>query len=151
MPVSDAAALRAAEWLAAWARAGLLGSDPEVVGYVQDLVNFVGERAMGDELLKVFREENSRILGRFVDLFGTHEKAKARVRELEADKEHLADVANKALAATAAALKRVAALEAENDRLRDGLRAIRRRVDCLSSTEARDVGGVCDELLGGAG
>ena len=46
MPVSDASAKRAAAWLAAWARAGLLGSDPEVAGYVADLIQFVGERTM---------------------------------------------------------------------------------------------------------
>jgi len=49
VPVSDAAARRAADWLAAWARAGLLGSDPEVVGFVADLIQFVGERTMDDE------------------------------------------------------------------------------------------------------
>jgi len=34
-------------------------------------------------------------------------------------------------------------------RFQDGLRAIRRRVDCLPSVEARDVGEMCDELLTG--
>jgi len=46
VPVSDASAKRAAAWLAAWARAGLLGTDPEVAAYVADLLNFVGERTM---------------------------------------------------------------------------------------------------------
>ena len=58
MPVSDAAARRAADWLAAWARAGLLGSDPEVVAYVADLIQFVGERTMKSkpELRKALAE-----------------------------------------------------------------------------------------------
>jgi len=46
VPVSDASAKRAADWLAAWARAGLLGSDPEVAAYVADLIQFVGEKTM---------------------------------------------------------------------------------------------------------
>ena len=50
MPVSDASAKRAAAWLAAWHRAGLLGTDPEVVGFVADLIQFVGERAMDEKL-----------------------------------------------------------------------------------------------------
>ena len=49
MPVSDASARRAADWLAAWARAGLLGTDPEVRAYVADLIQFVGERTMSEK------------------------------------------------------------------------------------------------------
>jgi hypothetical protein len=58
VPVSDAAARRAADWLAAWARAGLLGTDPEVVGFVADLIQFVGERTMKSkpELRKALAE-----------------------------------------------------------------------------------------------
>ena len=80
MPVSDASANRAAAWLSAWARAGLLGSDPEVGGYAADLIQFVGERTMdsnGTELTST---------GSRAELdAAAWDQLLARVRELEAE------------------------------------------------------------------
>ena len=108
MPVSDASARRAADWLAAWARAGLLGTDPEVVGFVADLIQFVGERAM---------DENG------LELTSTSPRV-----ELDA-------------AAWDQLLARVRELEADNARLREGLRRLR---PFLHPAAVAD----CDELLG---
>jgi len=108
VPVSDASAKRAAAWLAAWARAGLLGSDPEVRAYVADLIQFVGERTM---------DENG------LELTSTSPRV-----ELDA-------------AAWDQLLARVRELEADNARLREGLRRLRPFLHPAAV-------GVCDELLG---
>ena len=49
MPVSPAQARRAAAWLEAALRHGVLGTDPEVVGYAVDLIRFVGEATVEDD------------------------------------------------------------------------------------------------------
>jgi hypothetical protein len=98
VPVSDASARRAADWLAAWARAGLLGSDPEVRAYVADLIQFVGERTMSEEACKnttAYRHECSpaeaeRYGGYCLDCANAGAPhLLARVRELEADNARL--------------------------------------------------------------
>jgi hypothetical protein len=98
VPVSDAAARRAAAWLAAWYRAGLLGTDPEVRAYVADLVAFVGERAMSEgacENTTAYRHECSpaeaeRYGGYCLDCANAGvPDLLARVRELEADNARL--------------------------------------------------------------
>ena len=107
MPVSDASAKRAADWLAAWHRAGLLGTDPEVRAYVADLIQFVGERTMektDDDLVKSWQ--------RSVDDVGARLEANFGVTRCEAE---LAD-------GFVYLLARVRELEAENARLREGLR-----------------------------
>jgi len=84
VPVSDAAARRAADWLAAWHRAGLLGSDPEVRAYVADLIRFVGERAMDENGLELTSTSPR------VELdAAAWDQLLARVRELEADNARL--------------------------------------------------------------
>ena len=94
MPVSDASAKRAADWLAAWARAGLLGSDPEVVAYVADLIQFVGERTMDENGMELTSTGSRAELGEMVGRTGYEvaaewrdkcKAAEARVRELEAE------------------------------------------------------------------
>ena len=84
MPVSDASAKRAAAWLAAWARAGLLGSDPEVRAYVADLIQFVGERTMDENGLELTSTSPR------VELdAAAWDQLRARVRELEAENAEL--------------------------------------------------------------
>jgi len=120
VPVSDASARRAAAWLAAWARAGLLGSDPEVVGYVCDLLNFVGERTMkktDDELVQSWQ--------RSVDDVAKRLRANLGVTRCEAD---LAD-------GFVHLLTHVRELEAEVARLREGLRPF---ADQLPACEGHD-------------
>jgi hypothetical protein len=115
VPVSDASARCAAAWLEAWARAGLLGSDPEVVGFVADLIRFVGERTMD---------------GKLTD---TRDWAVAAVRcmwGMWADHRCVGDAENDANDAECEAVvrviesqdARVRELEAENARLREGLK-----------------------------
>ena len=88
MPVSDAAARRAADWLEAWARAGLLGSDPEVRAYVCDLIQFVGERAMDEKLVpgEVVGRTGYEVAAEWRDRC---KAAEGRARELEADNARL--------------------------------------------------------------
>jgi len=100
VPVSDAAARRAADWLRAWHRAGLLGSDPEVVGYVADLIQFVGERTM---------ENHSEL---YLEVCGA----------LGWGYDPNSDPVPSVLRAVPDLLARVRELEAENARLREGLR-----------------------------
>ena len=84
MPVSDAAARRAADWLAAWHRAGLLGSDPEVRAYVADLIQFVGERTMDENGLELTSTSPR------VELdAAAWDQLRARIRELEAENAEL--------------------------------------------------------------
>ena len=84
MPVSDASAKRAAAWLAAWHRAGLLGTDPEVAGFVADLIQFVGERTMDENGLEVTGAAPR------VELdAAAWDQLRARVRELEAENARL--------------------------------------------------------------
>ena len=135
MPVSDASAKRAAAWLAAWARAGLVGRDPEVAGYVADLIQFVGERTMenhGELYLDVCGalgwgyDPNSdpvpSVLRAVPDLL-------ARVRELEcqlAGEQKANALLNAGMGDVCEGrdqLKhRARELEADNARLREGLR-----------------------------
>jgi hypothetical protein len=98
VPVSDAAARRAAAWLAAWYRAGLLGTDPEVRAYVADLIAFVGERTMekaDDDLVKSWQRSVDDVAKRLranlgvtrceADLADGFVHLLAHVRELEAE------------------------------------------------------------------
>jgi len=163
--VSDASGRRAAAWLAAWARAGLLGTDPEVVGYVCDLLNFVGERTMkktDDELVQSWQrsvddvgvrlEANLGVTRCEADLADGFVYLLARVRELEAEvvesrrqldeQEEITDkLAVGAGDAEEFADQKVRDLEAENARLREGLRRLRPFLHPAA------VDG-CDELLG---
>jgi hypothetical protein len=123
VPVSDASAKRAAAWLAAWHRAGLLGTDPEVRAYVADLIQFVGERTMDEKLVPdEFRGLRLNESGEMVGRTGYEVAAEWR------DK-------------CKAAENRVRELEAQNARLREGLRKLR------PFLHAAAVAG-CDELLG---
>jgi hypothetical protein len=88
VPVSDASARRAADWLAAWARAGLLGTDPEVRAYVADLIQFVGERTMSEKSMtygEIIDEAEIYV----VELTADRDRFAARVRELEAENAEL--------------------------------------------------------------
>ena len=162
MPVSDAAARRAADWLAAWHRAGLLGTDPEVVGYVADLIQFVGGRTLEktddglvEECLKLIQNVDERLRSvadnptaceatladGFTHLF-------ARVRQLEcqlAGEKKANALLNAGMGDVCEGrdqLKhRVRELEAEVARLREGLRKLR---PFLHAAAVAD----CDELLG---
>ena len=98
MPVSDASARRAAAWLEAWARAGLLGTDPEVRAYVADLIRFVGERTMDENGMELTSTGSRAELGEMVGRTGYEvaaewrdkcKAAEARVRELEAENARL--------------------------------------------------------------
>ena len=139
MPVSDASARRAAGWLAAWARAGLLGSDPEVAGFVADLIRFVGERVMS-----MYVTGRCRACGGATSFdFGSPPIICCGCEsDSPSESDRLADRARE--------------LEAENARLREGLEVVRRllviRPDSAACSDAfgdpYDLQRLIAELLG---
>ena len=138
MPVSDAAARRAAAWLAAWHEAGLLGSDPEVVGFVEDLLNFVGEKTMAE-----YANNNNL----YLDVCGA----------LGWGYDPNSDPVPSILRAVPDLLTRVRELEAEVERLREGLRRVANAGAALewatsftAANEWESAVKAAAELLGGA-